>query len=54
VNWRFWKKPVDEIPNPRDKKKKQDALEQTQRDILHTLQFFVFGIAWLLLYAVSQ
>lgn len=50
----WWKrKPKDVIPNPRDKRKKAEAFEEVERGVLHTLQFFVFMLALLLLAAVS-
>ena len=55
VNWKFWNsKPRDVIPNPRDKRKKQDYSESVQRNILRVLQFYVFVLAFLILAAVSQ
>lgn len=49
----WWKrKPRDVIPNPRDKRKRDD-LEQAQRNFLVSTQFLVFALALLLLAEVS-
>ncbi len=53
MNWRFWKKPVDVIPNPRDRRKHIDRMESIQRDVLATLQFFVFMLLLMLALVVS-
>ena len=54
MNWQFWKRKQAEIPNPRDKKRRQDAYEQAQRNVLQVTQFFCFVLAYLILMAVTQ
>lgn len=52
MNW-FKRKPRDVIPNPRDKRRRQDAYEAAQVNVLRTTQFLVFSLAIMLLLAVS-
>lgn len=54
MNWQFWKrKPKDVIPNPRDSKRKKDAFEVAQKNVLLTAQFLCFTLAILILLQVS-
>lgn len=43
----------DLIPNPRDNKRKRQALQTAQERNLHAIQVFVFALALLLLAMVS-
>lgn len=52
MNW-FKRKPKDVIPNPRDRRKHVDRMESIQRDVLATLQFFVFMLLLMLVIVVS-
>lgn len=48
------RKPKDVIPNPRDNKRRRQAVFETiQREVLFTLQFLVFALAILILAQVG-
>lgn len=48
-----FRKPADKIPNPRDKRRRQETPEVYQRLLLAQVQTLCFGLALLLLAAVS-
>ncbi len=52
MSW-FKRKPKDVIPNPRDKRRRQDRMEKIQQDILHTVIFLDFALAFLILWEVA-
>lgn len=47
------RKSPDVIPNPRDNKRKAERFDEVQRIVLHTLQFFCFAMAVLILLAMG-
>lgn len=56
MNWydRLLRKPKSNVPNPRDKKLRQDAVDAMGRQILYVTQFLCFALAILILAAVSR
>lgn len=47
------RKPEHVVPNPRDNKRKAARFDEVQRIVLHTLQFFCFAMAVLILLAMG-
>lgn len=51
---RFKRKPMDAIPNPRDKRRRQAAYGEAQRTVLRILQAFNFTLAILILLEITN